>query len=241
LKLIGDYDVKEDVESQALHFMDDLKVLKSQSEKAGRNDWFIFLTATIKSVDNQVYMWRLATDSAKKLPTQQKGDVRYGSTVKAEDEDRLQRFYTTVLEALSKYNVVVRGNSQPISVSLDNNNVLKSVTKTNIMCRLGGGLECNAMTLRFGYEILLHSSQHMIIAKDIADALRGIVEPDRIVPEEAQKCFLKDGEGFADDYCESVVFESDPQKLQAMIERKSREARQRFEHLDLDGNEESRQ
>lgn len=235
LDLIGETDVRENVESQALHFMEDLKVLKERSEKQGRNHWFIFVLGTTKSVGDQVYMWRLATDSAKELPAQLKGDVRCGSTVKAEDEQRLQSFYNSVSEMLAKYNVVVRGNSRSISVSLDNTSAFKSVTKSNIMCRLGGGISCNSLTLRLGYEILLHSSQHLSIAKDIADALKSIVEPEREISEEAKKCYLREGDGFADNYCESVVFESDPEALQEMIKQKSKEARQRFGHLDLDG------
>ena len=40
LALIGDYDTKENVESQALHFMDDLKSLQLNSEKNGRRHWY---------------------------------------------------------------------------------------------------------------------------------------------------------------------------------------------------------
>lgn len=236
LSIIGDYDVKEDVESQALHYIADLNVLKERSEKAGRNHWFIFIVATTKSAEDQLYMWRLATDKAEILPAQVKGSVRYGSTVTEADENRLQEFYNSVKEALSEHNVVVRGATQPISVSLDNNNVLKSVRKSNIMCRLGGGLSCNALTLRFGYEIILHSSQHLLIAKKIADALKSIVEPEKEIPQSAKKCFMKEGDGFADDFCQSIEFESDPEKLKEMLAEKSKEARQRFEHLDLDGN-----
>ena len=238
LGLIGDYDVKEDVESQALHFMHDLKSLKARSEEGGRTHWFIFLMATTKSVDNQLYMWRLASDSAEELPPHYVGDVRYGSTVTAHDEPMLQQLYGAVSEAMARYNVVVRGTSQSISVSLDNCSVLKSVTRSNIMCRLGGGVDCNALTMRLGYEILIHSSQHLIIAKEIADALKAIVEPDRVVPDDAARCYLTDGDSFADGYGETKVFERDSDKLRAMIARMSREARQRFEHLDLDGNEE---
>lgn len=236
LGIIGEYDLKEDVESQALHFMADLNALKERSEKAGRNHWFIFILATKKTTEDQVYMWRLATDKAGKLPTLTKGSVRYGSTVTESDEERLQQFYNSVKEMLSKYDVKVGGAVRPIAVSLDNNNVFKSVTKSNIMCRLGGGVSCNALTLRLGYEILVHSSQHLIIAKEIADVLKNIVEPEKEITPSDEKCFMKEGEGFADDFCQSVVFASDPQTLKDMIDRKSKEARERFEHLDLDGN-----
>lgn len=236
LSIIGDYDVKEDVESQALHFISDLQTLKERSEKAGRNHWFIFIVATTKSIEDQLYMLRLATDKAEQLPSQHMGSVRYGSTVKEADEAILQQFYTSVKEALSEHNVVVGGTTQPISVSLDNINVLKSVLKSNIMCRLGGGLSCNALTLRFGYEIILHSSQHLLIAKKIAEALKNLVEPDKEIPQSAVKCFMNEGQGFADDFCQSIEFESDPEKLKEMQAQQSKEARRRFEHLDLDGN-----
>jgi hypothetical protein len=51
LKLIGDYSVKEDVESQALHFIYDLKQLKKKSEELGQKHWFIFVLGTTKSID----------------------------------------------------------------------------------------------------------------------------------------------------------------------------------------------
>lgn len=236
LNIIKDNDVKEDVESQALHFIDDLKSLKSRSEKAGRNHWFIFLLATTKTAEDQVYLWRLTTDSDQKLPSQFKAAVRYGSTVMEKDEDNLQQFYAAIKNSLSNYSVAVQGQNQPISVSLDNNNVFKSVLKSNIMCRVGGGLTCNSLTLRIGYEILVHSPQHLIIAKEIADALKNIVEPNREIPEDAKKCYLKEGDGFADDYGQSIIFESDPDTLQEMLEKHNKLARMNYEHLDLDGN-----
>ena len=236
LKIIDSYDVKENVESQALHFIDDLKSFKSRSEKAGRNHWFIFILATTKTIENQVHLWRFTTDSAEKLPARMKDTVRYGSTVMEQDEERLQQFYTTIKETLSNYEVVVGGKRQPLSVSIDNTAAFKSVQKSNIMCRLGGGISCNSLTLRVGYEIMLHNGQHLIIAKEIADALKSITEPDREIPDDVKKCYLKEGDGFADDFCQSVVFESDPETLQEMLDEKNKQARRNYEHLDLDGN-----
>ena len=238
LKLIGEYDVKEDVESQALHFMDDLKTLKERSEKAGRNHWFIFLMGTSKSAQCQVHLWRLATDNANKLADQVKNGIRYGSTVKPEDEERLQQIYSVIQSSLCVHNVVINGESKPITVDLDNNSVLKSVRPSNIMCRMGGGVSCNTLTLRICYEILVYSSQHLIIAKNIADAIKGVIEPEREITQETKKCYLKEGDGFADDFCQSVVFETDPEALREMLKQKNEEAREKFEHLDLDGNEE---
>ena len=236
LDLIGEPDAKKDVESQALHFMSDLKNLKERSEKEGRNHWFIFLMATRKSYEDQIYIWRLANDKAQVLPEQLKGTVRYGSTVKENDEQKLQQFYEAVHDALGNYDVTVAGTSKNIAVSLDNSDVFKGVSPSNIMCRVGGGCTCNALTLRVCYEILLQSPRYLSIAKEIADALKNVVEPDREIPESAKKCYLKEGEGYADDFLQTVVFETDPDELRDMIKRKSKEARTRFEHLDLDGN-----
>jgi hypothetical protein len=47
---------------------------------------------------------------------------------------------------------------------------------------------------------------------------------------------LSEGDGYADDFGKTDRFEQDPAKLRAIIEDKAKEARQRFEHLDLDGN-----
>ena len=237
LDLIGD--AKEDVESQALHFMEDLKKLKDRSEREGRNHWFVFLMATRRGYEDHIYMWRLATDKAQVLPEQLKGTVRYGSTVKENDEQRLQQFYRAVRDALGNYDVTVAGASQKIAVSLDNDDMFKSVSPYNIMCRMGGGSTCNALTLRVCYEILVQSPKYLSIAKEIADALKNVVEPDRDIPESAKKCYLKEGDGYADDFLKTEVFENDPDELRDMIKRMSKEARARFEHLDLDGNVEN--
>ena len=239
-----DDDVKENVESQALHFMSDLKDLKDRSERKGRKHWFIFLMATRRSYADQIYMWRLATDKAQALPTQLKGTVRYGSTVMESDEQKLQQFYAAVRDAVGSYDVTVAGTSRKIAVSIDNSDVFKSVSPSNIMCRMGGGSTCNALTLRVCYEILIQSPKYLNIAKEIADALKNVVEPDREIPAAAKKCYLNEGEGYADDFLKKAVsqqtperiFETDPDELRDMIERKSKEARTRFEHFDLDGN-----
>ena len=236
LDLIGEYDAKEDVESQALHFMSDLKELKERSEREGRTHWFIFLMATRKGYEDQIYMLRLANDKAHVLPEQMKGTVRFGSTIKEDDEQKLQQFYGAVRDALGDYDVTVGGTSRKIAVSLDNSDVFKGVSPSNIMCRMGGGRTCNALTLRVCYEILLQSPRSLSISKEIADALKNVVEPDREIPESAKKCYLKEGDGYADDFLQTVVFETDPDELRDMIKRKSKEARTRFEHLDLDGN-----
>jgi voltage-gated potassium channel len=236
LALIDDYNIKEDVESQALHFMDDLKKLKQNSQKKGKRHWFIFILATSKSVDCQVHFWRLATDNKKQLSQVAVNDLEYGSTIMKEDEDTLQSIFHKTKEALEVREVTVKDKNQPISVCLDNNDILKSVGPSNIMCRMGGGNDCNTLTIRFGYEILLYHSSHLLIAKDLADAIKDQIEPDKPISAESKKCFLKEGEGYADDYCKTDVFEQDSEILKKMIAQGRKEARINFEIFDLDGN-----
>jgi len=236
LSLIGDYDMKEDVESQALHFMDDLRTFKNHSEARGAKHWYVFIMGTTKSTSCQAHFWRLATNKDKALPICSVDGKDYGTTTLAEDEELMQRIFSLSKKALEAREVVVNGQKQPISVCLDNCDLLKSVGPSNIMCRMGGGADCNAFTLRLGYEILVHHSSHLLIAKDIADAIKSQVEPHHELTEEAKKSILSEGDGYADDFGKTDNFEQDPAKLRAIIEDKSKEARQRFEHLDLDGN-----
>jgi voltage-gated potassium channel len=236
LSLIGDYDTKEDVESQALHFMDDLKTLKNHSEAKGKRHWFVFIMGTTKSTECQAHFWRLATNTKKTLPISLIQGKEYGTTTLAEDEEVLQRIFSLSKEALEAREVVVDGKKQSISVCLDNCDILKSVGPSNIMCRMGGGIDCNALTLRLGYEILIYHSSHLLIAKDIADAIKSQVEPEHALSEEAKKSILSVGDGYADEFGKTEVFEQDPTKLKKMIAEKSKEARDKFEKLDLDGN-----
>ena len=241
LTLIGDPDTKEDVESQALHFMDDLKTLKLNSEKKGRRHWYIFILGTTKSIDCQVHFWRLATNKNNVLPVITVKENEYGSTVLNEDEEILQRIFQDSKKSLEQRSVVIKGQKQPISVCLDNNDILKSVLPSNIMCRMGGGKDCNAMTLRLGYEILIYHSSHLLIVKDLAEAIKKQIEPEHIIPEEAKRSFLKAGDGFADEFGKTDVFAQDPSKLKEMIAQENKNARQRFERFDLDGNIEERE
>lgn len=236
LALIGDYDTKEDVESQALHFMDDLKTLKLNSEKNGRRHWFIFILGTTKSIDCQVYFWRLATNKNNALPAITVKETEYGSTVLSEDEEILRRIFHDSKKSLEARSVVIKEQKQPISVCLDNNDILKSVLSSNIMCRMGGGKDCNAVTLRLGYEILVYHSSHLLIVKDLAEAIKKHIEPERTIPDEAKNSFLKEGDGFADEFCKMDIFDQDPTRLKKMIARESKNARLRFERFDLDGN-----
>lgn len=238
LKLIGDYDAKEDVESQALHFMADLKALKAKSVEGGRKHWFIFILGTSKSLDCQMHFWRLASDSQCRLPRRKIGDMEYGSTVMDESEQSLQNIVKSITETVGKRNVVIKGAEQPIAICLDNNNLLKSVNYTNIMCRMGGGVDANAFTIRMAYELLVQHSSLLLIANEMAAAIKAEVEPEHEVTAADKRCFMEEGDGFADEFGGEEVFMRDPDKLRRMIKEESRKARLEYEHLDLDGNEE---
>lgn len=238
LKLIGDYSLKEDVESQALHYINDLKRLKKNSEERGQKHWFIFVLGTTKSIDCQVHLWRLATDKNHVMGNRISVNERqYGSTVLQEDEEKLQQIFSEIQEKLNGRSVTIKGVEQNIVTNLDNNNLLAGVLPSNIMCRVGGGIDSNALTIRLGYEITVFSTSHLLILKDMADAIKSHIEPDRDIPEEAKKCFLENGDGFADGYGETDVFETDPIKLKTSLEKWRKEALEKYEHLDLDGNE----
>ncbi len=236
LDLMGDYDKKEDVESQALHFMHDLAQFKQRSEDRGEKHWFIFILSTTKTKDCQVHFWRLATDKKKEMANRITGKTReYGSTVLLEDEEKLQQIFLDVQSALSQRTVTVREAEQGIVAQIDNCDLWKGLNTSNIMCRLGGGIDSNALTIRFGYEVILASNSHLLVMKDIADAIKRQIEPDREIPEEAKRCYLEDGDGFADKYGEEKIFLRSPQALKEMIRKGNEYAREKFEHLDLEG------
>lgn len=233
LSLIGDEKMKSDIEAQALHFLDDLNQLKTRTEAEGRRHWFIFILGTTKSTECQFHLWRLATDNEGKMPKISIGEKKYASTVVADDEAKLQSIYTTIQNQLSQHSVEVKGKTQPIEVCLDNNNLLKSVLPSNIMCRLAGGVDCNALTMRIVYDILVYSNHHLLVAKDVAESIKNVVEPDKEIPAETLKCFMQEGDSYADNYGECVVFERDPEKLEQMIEKKWREARRKYKNSSL--------
>lgn len=235
LHLVGDPKTKEDVELHALHFMDDLHKLKGASLASGRRHWFIFVLGTTKSKECQIHFWRLATKGDMSLPAISVNGVEYGSTVMSIDEEALQQIFFSVKEKSRAHQVQVKGESQPIVSCLDNNNVLKSVLKSNIMCRIGGGIDCNAVTLRVSYDILVHNDNHLLVVKDIADAIKSCVEPGKDASAEAQDSYLKEGDGYADAFGETVFFESNPSKLREMIASQTKAARKMFGEVDPDG------
>lgn len=98
---------------------------------------------------------------------------------------------------------------------------------------MGGGVDCNALTIRLEYEILVYHSTGLLIAKDIADAIKSQTEPEREIPAEAKRCFLEEGDSYAYEYCRCDVFEQEPEKLKRLIAQKSKEARKRFGNKEL--------
>jgi hypothetical protein len=175
------------------------------------------------------------------LPVITVKDTEYGSTVLSEDEEILQGIFQNTKKSLEMRSVVIKGQKQPISVCLDNNDILKSLPPSNIMCRMGGGKDCNAVTIRLGYEILIYHSSHLLIVKDLAEAIKKHIEPEHTIPDEAKNSFLKAGDGYADDFGKMDIFDQDPARLKKMIARESKKARENFERFDLDGNLEKRE
>ena len=192
---------QEEVKAQALHFMSDLQRLKESSAARGRRHWFIFLLATTKSVDYQVHLWRLS--SYAKLPKLIVNGKEYGSTVLEADEHLLQ----SIREALSG-----KLESRDLNVCLDNVDVLKSVVSSNIMCRMGGGVSCNALTMRVAYDVLVRDGRYLLIAKDVAEVIKEQIE-HRVISQDVLKSLRKEGDGFADASGETNIFESDPAEL----------------------------
>lgn len=242
LDIIGDYDIKENVESQALHFMYELQDFKKRSEDNNHHHWFIFILGTSKSLDSQIHLWRLATDKKRIMDHRiiNSADNReYGSLVLNSDEDILQNIFQEICNKLTEKKVTIRETDQSIVTELDNTNLWKSINNNNIMVRLGGGVDCNAFSLRIAYEILVYNNAHLLIAKDIADAIKSQIEPEREIPESAKKCFMKVGDGFADDFSKEDVFLKSPQALKRIIDKGNEFARKKFEHLDLDGKEQN--
>lgn len=250
LEKIGDYDIKEDVESQALHFMDDLKQLKKRSEERHQRHWFIFIVGSLKTTECQLHFWRLATDKNKKmsnritrmLPPTANGPAverEYGSTVLKEDEEILNDIFTDVSNKLSERKILINENEQSIVSELDNTDRWGSFNDNNINVRMGGGVDCNSFLLRIADEILVYCNFHLAVMKDIADCIKKHIEPEHEISESAKRCFLKDGDGFADDYGKEEVFMKSPEDLNKMMAKWKKYARNKFEHLDLDGNEQA--
>ena len=250
LDKIGDYDIKEEVESQALHFMDDLKQLKKRSEERHQRHWFVFILGSLKTVECQLHFWRLATDKNKRMsnritrilpPTANGPAVErdYGSTVLKEDEDTMNQIFTDIRDKLNKRKIMINENEHVIVSEMDNTDRWGSVNDQNVMVRMGGGVDCNTFLLRIADEILVYCNFHLAVMKDIADCIKKHIEPEHEISESAKRCFLKNGDGFADEYGKEEVFMKSPEDLNKMMAEWRKYARDKFEHLDLDGNEQT--
>ena len=236
LELIDNHDKMEEVKSQALHFLDDLKQLKQKSAARNRRHWFIFILASSKTLDWQVHLWRLATDGAKELPRIKVDNITVGSTITMQDESVYHAIASKINEKLSARTVIVNDNEQNIVVTTDNREYYKTVPRENVMRRMGGGKDCNAFTIRMAYDILVFNTKHLLVAKDIADVIKDAVEPDHEIPNEARRFFLEEGNGYANASGKEDVFKKSPKDLEKMISQQSKEARKRFQRYDLDGN-----
>ena len=241
LENVEDYELKENVESQALHFIDDLVSLKKQSMARGKKHWFFVVLGTLKTQDSHVHFSRLATAKAKNLSHRiEIGGVAYASTVLKEDEDAFQSIVNEAVASLAECSVVINDVKQNVIALQDNANLYKAVQSKNLMVRLGGGVDCNAVTIRIGYEILVYDNAHLHKVKALADAIHNHIEKDRVVDEAiemaAKVCYEKKGPSFAEVYGADPVFESDPLKLKKQIDLWSKQALDKYEHLDLSGN-----
>ena len=234
LDLMVDDEAKEYTSSQALHFMHDLDQLKKRSSDKGQRHWFIFIIATTKSDESQVHLWRLANDSKRVMSHRIAGPKReYGSTVVTEDEEKLQQMFQEIRNALAERMVTIHEEERPIVTQLDNCNLWNGVNDSNIMRRTGGGVDSNSLTIRIAYEILVYHSSHLLIMKDIAEAIKKQVEPNRDIPQESVQCFKEEGDGFADNYGEEKIFQRSPQALRRMIQEGNEMALKMFGNSNL--------
>lgn len=233
LDLIADENIREEIETTAIHFMEDLKRLKQNSEDHNQKHWFIFLLGTAKSTDCQLHFWRIATHLEKQMYTITHNQREYGSLVLNEDDKKLKDIFHEIQNNLQKRIIIIDNKEQNIVSELDNFDRWKSVNASNIMCRIGGGVDCNALVLRIAYEILVYNNFHLLILKDIADSLKKFIEPNHQINKATEKCFLENGDGYADDFGKEDVFKRTPEALNKMIKEKKEEAQKRYNCLNL--------
>ena len=69
--------------------------------------------------------------------------------------------------------------------------------------------------------------------------MKNHIEPDHKIGDDTLRCFLKNGDGFADEFGKEEVFKKSPQELMKMIAKWKQYALHNFEHLDLDENEQA--
>lgn len=238
LKRIGDYDIKEKVESQALHFMDDLKTFKENSKQRNRRHWFIFILGTLKTTECQLHFWRLATDRKNRMENRVSfPDINreFGSMVLKEDEECFLSIFQEINQRLQVREVIIKDQVQNIVSELDNNDRWKGILDPNIMVRMGGGIDCNAFSLRIAYDILVYCNTHLLIAKDIADTIKKHIEPEHVIDDKAKMCFLKEGDGFADGFVkeDEGEFIKSPKLLKENMDRMNKDMLGKYEKYDL--------
>lgn len=242
LDRINDYDIKEDMESQALHFIDDLKSLKQHSEERGHHHWFIVLMATSKGGHNgQIHLARLATDNSTATPIEVDGKTR-SSLILASDESTFMAIYNDIKGGVAQCTAYTDDGARPVGADLGNPSIFKTMTKQNIMTRVGGGTDCNAFDMHITYDILFYNTTHLMIVKAMADAIRKHVDSWHEIPEGAKKSYTEEGKSFTDE--EDVYKESfgdhkpisqTPEGLKQMLEEGRRYAREKYEPYNLDG------
>lgn len=220
-------DNKRKTEVHAMHFIDDLVSLKVRSKDNGRRHWFIFIMASKKSLKYQLHLWRLATDKSKEMfrVIGMNGE-EYGSTILSDDDQTYKNMCSSISESLEEFSILIKGNEKKVEVTVDNNDLLKSVGASNIMCRVGGGLNCNALTVRIGYELLTNQETHLKIVERLAREIKSQIEPMREIPEGARKFCLSRGEGFLD--ANGANVETVPAKLKAMIKKQEKKIRKKY-------------
>ena len=232
LNRITDSNVKKDVSSQALHFMDDLKQLKRKSEEKGNRHWFIMINATGSSTIWQMNFMRYVVDNEKRIPSRINDAT--ASSVMTEDEAIFQSIFDDSRVAIEQYKLMA-GQSQEtnIKIEMDNMDFMYGMGLSNVLCRIGCGIDCSAFIIRVSYDLLMFDEHHLLIVKELADSIKKHIESDKSIPDEAMLCYLKLGEGFADKFGENIVFESSPASLKKKIEKWRNEAMEKYGQLNL--------
>lgn len=219
---LQDGPTKKAVLSQAGHFLHDLNVLKKNSNERGEKHWFFVILGTLKS-EKTVHFWRFAMDKDKKIKTRNiVNDSEYASTVLGDDENLYQKIIGEISSSLNGQNV-----------KSDEYGLWSRVGDKNLMMRLGGGVDCNTVTIRISYDILVYDNTHLLKAKGMADAIQNNIEKDRAKDEKiakaAEVCYMEKGPGYADKYGEKdTFFETNPRKLVSSIKYMSKDALKKY-------------
>lgn len=231
LNRITDDDVKKDVGSQALHFMDDLKHLKKNSEEKGERHWFIMINATGSSTTWHMSFMRYVEDEEKTISSRINDTT--ASSVMTEDETVFQSIFSEAKASLEQFKLIKGQSDTNIIIEMDNMSFLYGMGKANVLCRMGGGIDCSAFYIRVSYDLLMFDGHHLLIVKELADSIKKHIEPDREISKEAKRCYLNKGDGYADKFGEKEFFESEPATLKKKIEIWRKEAMEKYGQLNL--------